>query len=63
MAKLFGRSFELSSLDSRSRSILAGIIPLERPFLGYDLKNQTLQATKDPHYYKTSPTSLFPKKK
>jgi len=63
MAKLFGRGFELSSLDDRSRSVLAGIIPARRRFLGYDLKNDTLQATKDPHYYRVSPTSLFPKKK
>ena len=63
LAKLYGKSFELSSLDGKSRSIFVGILPGERPYLGYDLKNGTLQATKNPHYYKVSPTSLFPKKK
>jgi len=63
MAKLFKEDFKLSSLDNKSRNILAGIIPLERPFLGYDLESKRLIPTKSHHYYKESPTNIFPLKK
>jgi hypothetical protein len=67
MERLISKNQNLSILNNNGQKIIKGLVPkntdkIDFDFNGYDIKNDVLTKSGDPHYYKDSPGNFLWKK-